>query len=118
MLVVRRLRHDCGPHSAILLLPLQPVERPAKDSMEGGGKGDGKDSTSPDDPGPLLGSVQCGVMGKSHWTEPQTGSRGLNGLGLDRSIYPYNFDIAFQPSTIKNMTHPPFSSPLTPEYPL
>jgi hypothetical protein len=53
------------------------------------------DCTSPDDPGPRHGSVQSGLMERSDWTDPQTGSLGLDGLGLDRSIYAYNFDIAF-----------------------
>jgi hypothetical protein len=53
------------------------------------------DSTSPNDPGLQYGSVQSGLMGMSHCTDPQTGSLELDGLGLDRSIYAYNFDIAF-----------------------
>jgi len=53
------------------------------------------DSTSPDDPGPRLGSVQSGLMGRSDWTDPQSGSLELDWLGLDRSIYAYIFDIAF-----------------------
>ena len=44
MLVVRRCRQDGGPDAGTPLLPLQPVERPAKDTMEGGGKGNGLES--------------------------------------------------------------------------
>jgi len=39
MLVVRRRRQG-GPDAGTPLLPLQPVERPATDTMEGGGKSD------------------------------------------------------------------------------
>jgi len=39
--VVRKQRQDGGPDVGTPLPPLQPVERPAKDTMEGGGKGDG-----------------------------------------------------------------------------
>jgi len=38
---------------------------------------------------------QSGPTGRSDWTGPQTGSLGLDGLGLDRSIYTYNFVITF-----------------------
>jgi len=42
MLVVRRRRRqDGGPDAGTPLPPLQPVERPATDTMEGGGKSDG-----------------------------------------------------------------------------
>jgi len=42
MLVVRRWRRqDGGPDAATPLPPLQPVESPATDTMEGGGKRDG-----------------------------------------------------------------------------
>jgi hypothetical protein len=44
MLVVRPRRHDGGPVAGTPLPPLQPVERPAKNAMEGGGKGDGLES--------------------------------------------------------------------------
>ena len=45
MLVVRRRRmQDCGPDAGIPLPPLQPVERPATDTMEGGGKSNGLES--------------------------------------------------------------------------
>jgi len=44
MLVVRRRRQDGGPDVGTPLPPLQPVERPAKNAMEGGGKGDGLES--------------------------------------------------------------------------
>jgi hypothetical protein len=53
------------------------------------------DSTSRDGPGPGQGSVRSGPTGKLDWTEPQTGSLGLDGLGLDRSIYAYNCVITF-----------------------
>jgi len=39
MLLVRRRRQD-GPDAGTPLPPLQPVERPATGSMEGGGKSD------------------------------------------------------------------------------
>jgi hypothetical protein len=52
-------------------------------------------SPSPGNPGLQLGSVQSGLMDKSDWTKPQTGSIGVDGLRLDRSIYTYNFVIAF-----------------------
>jgi len=35
---------DCGPDAGIPLPPLQPVERPATDTMEGGGKSNGLES--------------------------------------------------------------------------
>jgi len=57
-------------------------------------------------------------MERSDWTDPQTGSLGLDGLGLDRSIYAYNFDISFSPSTTETITHLDFLSPPTFEYPL
>jgi len=45
MLVVRRWRRqDGGPDAGTPLPPLQPVERPATDTMEGGGKSDGLES--------------------------------------------------------------------------
>jgi len=44
MLVVRWRRQDGGPDAGIPLLPLQPVERPVENTMEGGGKGDGLES--------------------------------------------------------------------------
>jgi len=44
MLVVRRRRQDGGPDAGTPLPPLQPVERPAESTMEGGGKGDGLES--------------------------------------------------------------------------
>jgi len=43
------------------------------------------DSTSPDGPGLGAGSVPSGPTGRSDWTGPQTGSLGLDGLGLDQS---------------------------------
>jgi len=43
MLVVRRRRQD-GPDAGTPLPPLQPVERPATGTMEGGGKSDGLES--------------------------------------------------------------------------
>jgi hypothetical protein len=65
----------------------------------------GIDSTSADDPGPQEGSVQSSPLGRSNWTDPQTGTLGLDRRGLDRSIYTCNFAIAVQPSTTENMTH-------------
>jgi len=44
MLVVRRRRQDGGPDAGTPLPPLQQVERPAENTMEGGGKGDGLES--------------------------------------------------------------------------
>jgi len=44
MLVVRRWRQDGGPDPGTPLPPLQPVEGPAENAMEGGGKGDGLES--------------------------------------------------------------------------
>ena len=41
MLVVRR---DSGLDARAPLPPLQPVERPAESTLEGGGKGDGVES--------------------------------------------------------------------------
>jgi hypothetical protein len=43
------------------------------------------DSTSPDGPGLASGSAQSGPTGWSDWNGPQTGSLGLEGLGLDQS---------------------------------
>jgi len=40
MLVVLWRRHNCGPDGGTPLPPLQPVERPVEDDMEGGGKCD------------------------------------------------------------------------------
>ena len=40
MLVVRQWRRDVGPDVRTPLLSLRPVDRPAKDTVEGGGKGD------------------------------------------------------------------------------
>jgi len=40
MLVVRLRRQDGGPDAGTPLPPLQPVERPAENTMEGGGKAD------------------------------------------------------------------------------
>jgi len=40
MLVVGQRGQDGRPDAGTPLPPLQPVERPAKDTMEGGGKGD------------------------------------------------------------------------------
>jgi len=53
------------------------------------------DSTTPDDPSLQLGSVQSSLMRELNWTDPQTGSLGLGGVGLDQFIYTYNVDIAF-----------------------
>jgi len=44
MLEVRRRRQDSGPDAGTPLPPLQPVERPAKDTMESGGKDQGLES--------------------------------------------------------------------------
>jgi len=35
---------DSGPDAGAPLPPLQPVERPAESTLEGGGKGDGLES--------------------------------------------------------------------------
>ena len=35
---------DSGPDAGATVPPLQPVERPAESSLEGGGKGDGLES--------------------------------------------------------------------------
>jgi len=43
MVVARRRRQD-GPDAGAPLPPLQPVERPATGTMEGGGKSDGLES--------------------------------------------------------------------------
>jgi len=51
------------------------------------------DSTSPDGPGLGSGSVRSGPTVRSDWTEPKTGSLGLDGLGLDQSAHACNFDI-------------------------
>jgi len=40
MVVVQQGRLDGGPDAETPLPPLQPVKRPAKNNMEGGGKGD------------------------------------------------------------------------------
>jgi len=44
MVVLRWRSHDGGPDAGTTLPPLQPVERPEKDTMEGGVKGDGMES--------------------------------------------------------------------------
>jgi hypothetical protein len=44
MLVVRWRQQDGGPDAGTPLPPLQPVERPAEDTVAGGGKGDGLES--------------------------------------------------------------------------
>jgi len=44
MLVVRGRRQDGGPDAGTSFPPLQPVDRPSKDAMEGGGKSDGVES--------------------------------------------------------------------------
>jgi len=44
VLVVRRRRQDGGPDVGTPLPPLQLVERPIKNAMEGNGKGDGLES--------------------------------------------------------------------------
>jgi hypothetical protein len=44
MLVVRRWKPDGGPDEGTPLLPMQPVERPAENTMESGGKSDGLES--------------------------------------------------------------------------
>jgi hypothetical protein len=54
-------------------------------------------------------------MGWSDWADLQTGSLGLDGLILFRSIYTYNFDITFLPRTTRNITHPHFWSLPTPK---
>jgi len=41
MLPVRRRRYDSGPDAGTPLPPLQPVERPVENTMEGGWKGEG-----------------------------------------------------------------------------
>jgi len=43
------------------------------------------DSTSPDGPSLGQGLVRSGLTRRSDWTGPQTGSLGLDGLGLDQS---------------------------------
>ena len=44
MLVVRRWRQDGGPDAGTPLPPLQPLERPAENTVESGGKGEGLES--------------------------------------------------------------------------
>ena len=44
MLVVWQRRQDSGPDTETPRPPLQPGERPAKDTMEGGGIGTGLES--------------------------------------------------------------------------
>jgi len=70
-----------------------------------GGKGS-NNSTSPDGPGLGKGSVRSGSTVRSDWTEPKTGSLGLDGLGLNQSAHACNFDIVSQSCTTENMTLP------------
>jgi hypothetical protein len=44
MLVVLHQRQDGGPDAETPLPPLQPMQRPAKNAVEGGGKGDRPES--------------------------------------------------------------------------
>ena len=44
LVVLRRQRQDGGPHAGTPLPPLQPVERSATDTMDGGGKSNGLES--------------------------------------------------------------------------
>jgi len=44
MMVVRRRMQDGGPDAGTPLPPLQPVERPAESTIEGGQQGDGLES--------------------------------------------------------------------------
>jgi len=80
MLVVQRPKQD-SPYVGTSLPPLQPMERPAEDSLERGGKSDGMESGQ---------MPTCEILCAALHGEMRPGCDGLPGRHSCREITPHN----------------------------